>query len=274
MGREQISAVLAIDAAWTATEPSGVALVVSTGFGWRCVAVAPSYDAFVGLAAGLPVTWTGAFSGRVPHVELLLSAAQRLAAAPVGLVTIAMPIATVPISKRRAGDNAVSKVFGGRACAAHTPNSIRPGPLGARLSQDLVAAGFPIATTVTVAAAPRHLVEVYPHPALLSLLSRDYRIPYKVSKARRYWPSAPRTQRIHSLLEEFGTIRDALSAGFGPLGVPLPVPANVRTLAELKRYEDALDALVCAWVGVQYLGGATVPLGDDTAAIWCPRNVC
>jgi predicted RNase H-like nuclease len=268
-----MTAVLAIDAAWTATEPSGVALVSSTASRWRCVAATASYDAFIGLAAGLPSSWTASFTGQAPDVSRLLSAAQHLVGAPVDLVAIDMPIATVPITGRRAADNAISKTFGGRGCSAHTPNSIRPGPLGATLSEGFVAAGFPIATTTTVAAAPQHLLEVYPHPALLSLLRRDYRVPYKMSKTLCYWPALSLEQRIHSLLTEFGVIHDALCAVFGSLGVPLPPAGSVRTLSELKRYEDALDALVCAWVGVRYLQGGTVALGDGTAAIWCPHDV-
>jgi predicted RNase H-like nuclease len=38
----------------------------------------------------------------------------------------------------------------------------------------------------------------------------------------------------------------------------------------LKRYEDSLDALVCACVGAKYLEGSAVPYGDNTAAIWVP----
>jgi hypothetical protein len=41
----------------------------------------------------------------------------------------------------------------------------------------------------------------------------------------------------------------------------------------LKRYEDTLDALVCAWLGFRFLAGKTLPLGDETAAIWCPWDV-
>ena len=46
--------VLGIDAAWTAHNPSGVALVQRAEQGWRCLALAPSYDAFLALAAGHP----------------------------------------------------------------------------------------------------------------------------------------------------------------------------------------------------------------------------
>ncbi len=47
----------------------------------------------------------------------------------------------------------------------------------------------------------------------------------------------------------------------------LPGP---RPFARLKRYEDALDALVRAWVGIEYLAGRTRAFGDADAAIWTP----
>jgi hypothetical protein len=39
----------------------------------------------------------------------------------------------------------------------------------------------------------------------------------------------------------------------------------------LKRYEDALDALISAWVGVEFINGRAIPYGDDAAAVWVPR---
>ncbi|MCA1794352.1 MAG: hypothetical protein LC660_10880 [Desulfobacteraceae bacterium] len=53
----------------------------------------------------------------------------------------------------------------------------------------------------------------------------------------------------------------------------LPETNDFKTLSFLKRYEDTLDALICAWVGVQFIANETIPLGDSTAAIWCPRDV-
>jgi len=268
-----MTVLLAIDAAWTETQPSGVALVASCAKGWRCVSLAPSYDAFLALADGTPVGWTQSqFSGSVPDIGKLLAGAGRLAGAPVDLVTVDMPIATVPITGRRAADDATSREFGGRGCSTHTPNPKRPGPLGASLSDAFIAAGFPIATTATKVAVAHHVLEVYPHPALLTLLRRSYRIPYKVAKSCRYWPSRTRVQRIAALLAEFRAIHDKLRAVFGPLGLHLPSVRSVQTLSNLKRYEDALDALVCAWVGSQYMEGNTVALGDHTAAIWCPSD--
>lgn len=188
------------------------------------------------------------------------------------LVTLDMPVAYAPFSSRRAADNAISQEFGARWCSAHTPNASRPGRLGAQLSRDLGTAGFPLATSTRSSATPA-LLEVYPHPALLSLLKRAQRVPYKVSKAGKYWPGFDVRARIALLLEEFGAIHVGLSRVLGLLPFVLPSPNSVATLTGLKRYEDALDALVCAWVGIQYLCGQTVPLGDDNAAIWCPADV-
>jgi predicted RNase H-like nuclease len=80
-------------------------------------------------------------------------------------------------------------------------------------------------------------------------------------------------ERINALLSEFEQIASGLRSCFGPIPVPLPPAKDITRMTQLKRYEDALDALVCAWVGTEYLAGRTVPLGDDTAAIWCPRDV-
>lgn len=266
-------AILAIDAAWTDRAPSGVALVQETSDGWRCLAVAPSYEEFLAQSRGHAMDWGASrFAGSAPDVAKLLQASRAIAGTDVDLVTIDMPVATVPIDGRRKADNDVSTEFGARKCATHTPNANRPGPLGAALTKAFVDSGYDIATTTTtVGALQKRLVEVYPHPALLSLLQRPERVPYKVSKSLRYWPDlkAPK-QRIAALLDEFTAIRTALALRIEDLDLRLPTPDEVPSLFHLKRYEDALDALVCAWVGMEYLARRAVAFGDETAAIWCP----
>ncbi|MCA1792296.1 MAG: hypothetical protein ABR534_04885 [Desulfotignum sp.] len=42
-----MTVILGIDAAWTKTEPSGIALVELTQEDWQSIAVAPSYNAFI-----------------------------------------------------------------------------------------------------------------------------------------------------------------------------------------------------------------------------------
>lgn len=269
-----MATILALDAAWTATEPSGIALVEGGPVGWRCVALAPSYDEFFAQAEGKATDWSSkAFGGTQPDGPRLLGAAQSLAGEPADLITLDMPVATLPFSSRRVADGMISVEFGSRWCSVHTPNAVRPGPLGARLSSAIRASGYELATTATPAAETKRLVEVYPHPALLSLLKRAHRVPYKVGKSRKCWPKLNVRDRIAALLGEFNSIYLELEKVFGPLSFDLPSPDDVPSLAHLKRYEDALDALVCAWVGVEYLQSRTIALGDETAAIWCPSDV-
>ena len=67
-------------------------------------------------------------------------------------------------------------------------------------------------------------------------------------------------------------IRAALDQRIGSIALPLPGPEQVSALAALKPLEDSLDALVCAWVGMEHLQGRTRGLGDSSAAIWCPEH--
>lgn len=266
-----MAAILGIDAAWTAGQPSGIALVQQHASRWRCVAVAPSYATFAALGEGHRPDCSRPQTGSAPDVAVLLRTAAKLAGEPVTLVAIDMPVATTPILRRRTADDEVSSRFGAQWCSAHSPGPIRPGALGARLSRQFTEHDYPIATTATKAGTTHRLVEVYPHPALLTLLDRQRRVPYKVSKASSYWKGESIPERIGRLLDEFTNIQRGLAQHIDDMPIHMPHPDNVRTLAELKPLEDALDALVCCWVGCKYLAGAAYPLGDDTAAVWCPH---
>lgn len=99
------------------------------------------------------------------------------------------------------------------------------------------------------------------------------RVPYKVSKSKKYWPGTTVEQRIRRLVSEFTPIHEALSQKVETIRVEIPTPKVVPSLSCLKRYEDALDALICGWVGIYYLDGKTIPYGDRHAAIWVPQEI-
>ena len=268
-------AVLALDAAWTATQPTGVALVHEDApERWRCAALAPCYPSFQRSGGGVPVDWSRAGQGSEPDADKLLSAARLLLPAGahhVITVSVDMPVAKEPILGRRRADNEIATRFGGAGCGTHSPTPSRPGRLSRVLADGFLAAGLDLAVAGTTPAAGQgYLVEVYPHPAILSLLGITYRLPYKVSRSRRYWPGVGIRGRIERLLKEFSRILSALQREIEDIPLVLPAPASVRSLSELKRYEDALDALVSAWVGLQFLCGRAEGFGDDIAAIWCP----
>ena len=268
--------MLGIDAAWTTHQPSGIALVQASASGWQCRALAPSYAAFLDLARG--VNWDPKTRARGSEPELadLLKASRSLTGRGVGCVAVDMPLATTPISARRAADNAIASRFGPKGCAVHSPSVDRPGPIADRLRADCSSLGYELHTNTGRPQAFPALIEVYPHVALLALLNRNYRVPYKVSRSNQYWKTEQlsRGERIQRLLREFQAIKAGLDAQITGIPSFIPIPAEVTTLASLKPVEDMLDGLICAWMGIEHLEGRTTGVGDATAAIWVPKACC
>jgi len=270
-GRVARRGILGIDAAWTAGQPSGVALVVEGERGWTCAGVAPSYAEFARLGSGGTVDWLApAVPGGEGDAGELLSAAGRLApGAQVSVVAVDMPLARGRIVGRRECDDAVSREFGGRGCGVHSPSALRPGPVADRLHRSFARRGFVLATAA--ARGERSLIEVFPHTALLELMRSAYRVPYKAARARRYWPEASPAARRERLLAEWRRILRALRSRI--FGIDLPLPRAAPAHGRMKRYEDALDALVCAWVGREFLEGRARAYGDEDGAIWTPAPI-
>ena len=107
-------------------------------------------------------------------------------------------------------------------------------------------------TGATPVGTPYRLVEVYPHPALMTLTRAGYRLPYKFSRSRRYWPKNSPAERRAKLLTQFAEIASALKGEIRDIPIELPEPDSTISTSGLKRYEDSLDALVCASVGAKY----------------------
>jgi predicted RNase H-like nuclease len=243
--------VLGLDAAWTRHHESGIGILAGECSAWRCVAVVPSINALHEQAG---------CSG-------LLSAVEALAGAPITLASVDMPLALTPITGRRSCDNELSRAFGACGCAVHSPSAERPGPVSTALMLDFTTAGFTLAFH-GASSKERQVIEVYPHIAVMRLLKERYRVPYKIGRARRYWPEATAKERRQLIRANLGRILDALKDRI--TGITLRLPRVDAGPTALKEFEDALDGLVCAWVGASYLEGQCVSYGDETAAIWVP----
>ena len=268
-----MQAVLGLDQAWSASNPSGVALVCSDTPGqWHYVSAAPTYQDFFALAENRPIDWNKPRKGDSSDTDRLLQAAARLLGGhEVSIIAIDMPLSRKPIARRRVADDQISRTFGAAGCAAHSPTSTNPGPESQRLRDDLSRLNYPLA----VDRQQHHcLIEVYPHPALLRLLNLRYRLEYKVEKTNDYWPHLKGRenipQRVACLIRNLRRIHNALQNLFAGLPQFCEISPDKRTIASLKAYEDGLDALVCAWVGICYLENRIDPFGDSDAVIWVP----
>ena len=263
--------VLGIDAAWTAHHPSGIALVRHTAEGWRCELLAPSYDAFIEQASGHECNPEQKAKGSRPDPAALLRASRQRIGSCIDCIAVDMPLAMTAITSRRAADTAIASRYGSRGCAVHSPSAQRPGAIADRLRAELETLGYRLQTADSPHPGPA-LIEVYPHVALLTLLNLSYRLPYKVSRSGQYWKAEQLSisQRIERLLSHFQEIRSGLDAHITGIPPFIPRASEVSTLASLKPIEDMLDALICAWVGIEHLEGRTLGLGDHNAAIWVP----
>lgn len=257
--------ILGIDAAWTTTQPSGIALVGKESAGWRLIAVADSYQRFHAQADG--TAQEARPSGAQPNAAALLRTAAKLSGKTVDLVAIDMPMAHSPIVGRRGADDSVSKEYGGRKCATHSPSTSRPGRMSDLLTHEFEAEGFPLSTETC---APPALIEVYPHPALLELAAATERLPYKAAKIRNYWPNFKPSERIELLLKQWEKIVALLDKEIAGTRRALPPLDHSAKAFERKAYEDKLDAVICAWVGICTLEDRARAFGDGDSAIWIP----
>lgn len=258
-------AVLGIDAAWTAKELSGVAVIVHDGSGWSLRAAVSSYIDFV-QPPDPDLGRTGP-QGSIADAAALLDFSRRLLGHPVDIVAVDMPLSLEPITARRVSDNKVSSAYGARQCGTHTPSAARPGAISDNLRRDFETLGYHL-TTMDVKAPG--LIEVYPHPALVELMGAPKRLPYKHGKTRNYWPTDTIVQRRANLVDVWRSIIAHLENEISGVSEHLRLPGESDRGYRLKAFEDRLDAVVCAWVGACALDGRARPFGDVTSAIWIP----
>ena len=108
------------------------------------------------------------------------------------------------------------------------------------------------------------LIEVYPHPALVELANAPERLCYKVSKTGKYWPALDAIKRRERLFKVWAGILELLDKQIAGVLERLPdlSLAPGTRVADLKKVEDMLDAIVCAWVAIRALEGHATPFGD------------
>lgn len=259
-----MKAVLGIDAAWTTSQPSGVALARESDHGWELVIASPSYRDFIDGRG----RWDGDRpAGSTPIAAEIIAAASKMAGADIDVVAIDMPLSRTPITSRRTSDNLVSSAYGSRKCGTHTPSASRPGLISDVLKMEFEAEGYQLVTEEIRTPA---LIEVYPHPALVELANAAERLRYKHAKARSYWPADPPTARRDNLIAVWREIIDLVDLRIPGTRAALPMPDARQPGFRLKAFEDMLDAVACAWVAIEFLEGRAIAYGDHDSSIWVP----
>ncbi|MDR3463678.1 MAG: DUF429 domain-containing protein [Beijerinckiaceae bacterium] len=203
----------------------------------------------------------------MPKPAAILDRVEELCSWKAAIVAVDMPLSLMPITGRRVSDNAISRSYGSRHAGTHTPSDIRPGLISDGLREGFEMAGYPLCTSSLTVPG---LIEVYPHPALIELTGATKRLPYKVSKTGSYWPGVALSERRRLLLQVWERIVAQLEPEIGGIANELPKITPASSLVAWKAYEDTLDAVICAWVGIRTLEGRAKAFGDDVSAIWVP----
>jgi len=270
--------VLGIDAAWTAHHPAGVALVqVPTRGRPRLLRVARSYEEFCHMSGDSGIAWSKKVDGSSPNMNALLTACEKIAGAMPNVIALDIPIGPQPITGRRTADNTVTRLYIKRRAGTHTPTSHRPGPISQMLFDQLSDRGFKWLNAQASAFRSKNFhvfIEVYPHPAIIELLNLDERLKYKVSKRQKYWPALDRAARWKKVTQQLYRLRAALDQQIIDVRKWLPPASSFigdGQTSRLKGYEDAIDAIVCAWIGCEFLAKRCVAYGDAASAIWLPK---
>jgi predicted RNase H-like nuclease len=193
------------------------------------------------------------------------------------LVAFDAPLIVRNRTGRRACENVMASAFARERAVPYPANLtlLRDDVRAARLARRL-------RLRVAPDAVPRHLrgigrpslraaIEVFPHPALVVLLARSERLPYKAKPGRSL---AVRRAAMDELVQGLLDLERAdppLDVTTSPTWPRLMAAwaaianADAAGPAALKRLEDELDAHVCAYVGWYHLawsGTRSLTVGD------------
>lgn len=260
--------VLGVDAAWTSTEPSGVALLKCDSLNnIEIIRVGRSYEEF----CHGKLEWDQTVTGSPPDFLKLIKSC-RNDNINVQVIALDIHLSPVDIVGRRGAENKISSVYGKYGAATHSPTPKRPGKIASTVFQQLEELGFN--WKVERINAPT-FIEVYPHVAIIELLGYDYRLPYKIQKKNKYWADIPASQRLPKAISKLNELKDKIALKINNVHdfVPHLDPDHVYPIKFLKGYEDVLDALICGLVGCYYIDNKVNSFGDEAGMIWVPRKI-
>jgi predicted RNase H-like nuclease len=222
-------------------------------------------SAAVALEADGPVSRWVAHAERLRDNAEVLEFVSEAAGSGVALVAIDAPLIVPNEEGARPVDRQITSVFGRYGGGCYPAYRNRPGT-GTR-GEDIVAAlaeyGFLQDPYVQKRAAVRAVFEVYPHPAMLALFRLDTTLKYKARPGRSL---DLRRSELTRLRDHLGCLQQRKPAMSLPTAV---VQRDIDALrgAALKRYEDLLDATMCAYIAhyAWYWGPSGYHVYGDTA---------
>ncbi len=166
------------------------------------------------------------------------------------IVAVDAPLWVPNETGRRIGEAELGKVFARYQAGAHPANRQRltfDGVVrGEALVETLAEYGFMHAPSIAAGASVRQVIEVFPHPAMVVLFGLARTLKYKVK------PGRTRDDVLAAWAAYQRHLRDLAHAEPALHGTETLLAEDVGALrgTALKRYEDRIDALMCAYIAL------------------------
>lgn len=179
------------------------------------------------------------------------------------LVAIDAPLIVPNEQGARPVDRQITHIFGRFDAGCYPANRSRGCTRGEGIVQALTYEGFVQDPYVEQRTATRTVFEVYPHPAMIALFGLERTLKYKARSGRTL---VSRRQELARLRDHLLNLNHALPAMLAPIDVTARDLQALRG-ANLKRYEDLLDAAVCAYTAYHawYWGPQRYRVYGDTS---------
>ncbi len=196
-------------------------------------------------AEAQPARWI-AHSDHLGDNAAVLAFLQDAAAVSPALVAIDAPLIVPNEEGSRPVDRQITQTFGRYGAGCYPAYRNRPGSCtrGEQLVAELARAGFVQDPYLRTQVPVRSVFEVYPHPATIALFQLKHTIKYKMRPDRTLDFRRSELERLRGYLASLNGHEPAVS-----------IPAAVADLdisqlrgSAFKRYEDLLDAVLCAYV--------------------------
>jgi predicted RNase H-like nuclease len=164
------------------------------------------------------------------------------------LVAVDAPLWVPNATGRRPAEAEIARTFQRYRLSAYPANRTRLAPNGVVRGEALVARleqhGFVHQAEVEARVPVRQIVEVYPHPGLITLFDLQRPLAYKSRPSRSIADRLDAFRRYQTLLRSLETATPALTGAEELLTQSL----NALGPAALKRYDDQLDGVTCAYI--------------------------
>ncbi|MGC4938076.1 DUF429 domain-containing protein [Kribbella sp. DT2] len=189
-------------------------------------------------------------SGRLQDVTVqqtddeILTWLSRWTAGPC-FVAFDTPIVVNNATGHRPCERLISQYYGRFGASCHAANTTNPSfTNGSRALRLIKALDLDLAP-----AAERRAVEVYPHPALVTLFDLPRILQYKSKPGRDFTHLHHEMLRLAQYVESLATATPPLHVDSSPTWHQLRQALTTATRkVDLKRVEDALDSVVCAYI--------------------------